>query len=203
MKRVSFFIDGFNLYHSIDDNRSYHKYKWLNFRRLAECFISKKDKIEHIYYFTALADWSPKKIKRHKLLIRALKLNGVDVVYGKFRKVDKTCRICKKTYQTYEEKQTDVNIAIQLFRSAIQDEYDTAMIVSGDSDLIPSIEAVKTTFPEKQVGIIIPIGRRAELLKQTSDFHMKIKEKHLKSSIFEEVIQVDNNTQIVCPHTWK
>ncbi len=109
----------------------------------------------------------------------------------------------KKKYQTYEEKQTDVNIAIQLFRSAIQDEYDTAMIVSGDSDLIPSIEAVKTTFPEKQVGIIIPIGRRAELLKQTSDFHMKIKEKHLKSSTFEEVIQVNNNTQILCPPTWK
>ncbi len=136
-------------------------------------------------------------------MIKALKYNGVEVIYGKFRKVDKTCRICKKTYQTYEEKQTDVNIAIQLFRSAIQDEYDTAMIVSGDSDLIASIEAVKTTFPNKQVGIIIPIGRRAELLKQTADFHMKIKEKHLKSSVFDRNVQIDDNTRIICPSSWK
>jgi len=203
MKRFSFFIDGFNLYHSIDDKPSYHKYKWLNIKKLAECFISKNQKIEQIYYFTALAEWAPKKVKRHKQLITILKLNDINVVYGKFRKIEKKCRLCKKTYQTYEEKQTDVNIAIQLFRSAIQDEYDTAMVMSGDSDLIPSIEAVKDTFPNKQVGVIIPIGRRAELLKQRSDFHMKIKEKHLKSSMFDETVKINENTHITCPSKWK
>ncbi|GAJ06134.1 unnamed protein product, partial [marine sediment metagenome] len=65
-----------------------------------------------------------------------------------------------------EEERTDVNIAIYLFKLAIQDKFDKAYIISGDSDLIPSIEAVKILFPHKQIGVTIPIGRRAELLKQ-------------------------------------
>ena len=75
-------------------------------------------------------------------------------------------------------------------------------IISGDSDLIPSIEAVKTLFPHKQIGVIIPIGRRAELLKQKCDFHMKIKEKHLKSSILPDIIPLKDNKKLVCPKSW-
>jgi hypothetical protein len=82
-------------------------------------------------------------------------LNGVKIIYGEFKKRDKFCRICKKTYQTFEEKQTDVNIAIQLFKLSIQEKYDKALIISGDSDLIPSIEAVKSTFPNKACSMFL------------------------------------------------
>lgn len=89
----------------------------------------------------------------------------------------------------FEEKQTDVNIAIKLFQTAIADLYDTALIVSGDSDLIPAIEAVKQTFPDKRVTVVIPIGRRAEALKHAAHAHMKMKVKHLATSQFEDRIQ--------------
>jgi len=95
-----------------------------------------------------------------------------------------------------------VNVALSLFELAIEDHYDTAIIISGDSDLIPSIQAVKTTFPAKQVGVVIPIGRRAELLKQICDFHIKMKEKHLKTSLFEEEIDLGNNKKLICPSEW-
>jgi len=110
--------------------------------------------------------------------------------------------LCKKTYTTFEEKRTDVNIAIYLFKLAIQDKFDKAYIISGDSDLIPPIEAVKTLFSHKQIGVIIPIGRRAELLKLKCDFHMKIKEKHLKSSILPDIIPLKDNKKLVCPKSW-
>ncbi|MDP2944811.1 MAG: hypothetical protein Q8N86_00415, partial [Atribacterota bacterium] len=67
----------------------------------------------------------------------------------------------------------------------MQDKFDKAYIISGDSDLIPSVEAVKALFPHKQIGVIIPIGRRAELLKLKCDFHMKIKEKHLRDLVVQ------------------
>jgi uncharacterized LabA/DUF88 family protein len=35
----------------------------------------------------------------------------------------------------YEEKETDVNIAIAMIKDAAQDVYDTAILVSGDTDL--------------------------------------------------------------------
>ena len=202
MNRIAFFIDGFNLFHALDNNPLYHKYKWLDLTKLSNCFVTKKDKTENIYYFTALATWSQSKMKKHKKYIKVLELNNVNVIYGEFRKKDKFCPLCKRTYKTFEEKQTDVNIAIQLFELAIKDKYDTAIIVSGDSDLIPSIQAVKTTFPNKSIGIVIPIGRRAELLKQTCDFHIKMKVKHLRSSLFEKEIDIGNNKKLICPPDW-
>ena len=202
MKRITFFIDGFNLYHALDNNPHYHQYKWLNLAKLATCYLTKRDKIQSIYYFTALATWSPSKIKKHKKYIKALELQNIQIVYGEFRKKDKLCPLCKRTYTTFEEKQTDVNVALNLFELAIQDQYDTAIIISGDSDLIPSIQAVKSTFPTKQVGVVIPIGRRAELLKQICDFHIKMKEKHLKTSLFEKEIDLGNNKKLICPAEW-
>lgn len=203
MEKVIFLIDGFNLYHALIENNKFNKYKWINLYSLAEKFISKNDKIEDIYYFTALASWSPGKVKRHKAFIKAQEIYGVKVIYGEFKKRDKKCRICRKTYKTFEEKKTDVNIAINLFQLAIKDKYDKAIIISGDSDLIPSIEAVKSTFPEKQIGVIIPIGRRAELLKKTCDFYMKMKEKHLNASMLSDEIDIGKGKQIKRPDSWK
>jgi len=57
-------------------------------------------------------------------------------------------------------------------------------------------------FPHKQIEVIIPIGRRAELLKQKFYFHMKIKEKHLKSSILPDIIPLKDNKKLVCPESW-
>jgi len=203
MNRVIFFIDGFNLYHALNDSPKLRKYKWLDLSKLANCYVTKKETIDKIYWFTALATWSPAKMSRHKIYIKALEINNLNIVYGEFRKKDKICRLCNRQYQTYEEKQTDVNIAIHLFQLAIQDKFDKAIIISGDSDLIPAIKAVRNTFPSKSIGIVIPIGRRAESLKQNSDFHMKMKEKHLKSSLFNEVIDLGNNKKLICPPYWK
>jgi uncharacterized LabA/DUF88 family protein len=202
MEKVIFFIDGFNLYHALDNNR-YYRYKWIDLYSLAQKFILKKEKIEEIYYFTALAIWSPDKVERHKTFIKAQEMKGIKIIYGEFKRRDKECRICKQTYQTFEEKQTDVNIAIHLFKLSIQEKYDKAIIISGDSDLIPSIEAVKSTFPHKKIGVIIPIGRSAEQLKQTCDFYMKMKEKHLKASVLPDIINIGEGKRLERPQRWR
>lgn len=205
MNRVSFFIDGFNVFHALDCNVSYHKYKWLDYSALAKCFVSSKSKIVDVYYFTAYADWEPAKKNRHKLLIRALEIKGVKIVFGKFKLKDKKCRLCHKTYQTFEEKQTDVNISVKLFQSAYNDTFDTAILVTGDSDIVPAIKAVKESFPAKQIGVVIPIGRSAEEMKNVCDFYMKMKEKHLVNSQFPDsiVINAAKNMTLNRPVTWK
>jgi uncharacterized LabA/DUF88 family protein len=200
MKKAIYFIDGFNLYHALQAYNAYHKYKWLDLSKLPRHFrpgFQTKD----IFYFTALASWNPDKVKRHRLYIRALESKSVKIVYGEFRKRTHTCRYCRRDFDTFEEKQTDVNIAIWLLKLAFEDQYDLAMIVSGDSDLIPSIRAVKTAFPSKEIGIVIPIGRRAEELKQTADFYMKMKEKHLKACLLEPVVDLGSE-KLTCPPSW-
>jgi len=64
MKRVIALIDGFNVYHSLDENPEFHKYKWLNLRRLIELFIAKNEQLIKVLYFSAYAYWEPDKVKR-------------------------------------------------------------------------------------------------------------------------------------------
>lgn len=203
--RVIFFIDGFNVYHALA-NRKYSKYKWLNYKKFAECFISpKKEVIQEILYFTAYAHWNKKKHERHKMYVQALKFHGIHIVFGKFKKVTRECRAdCKKRYETFEEKETDVNIAIYLMKKAFQDEFDTAYIISGDSDLVPAVENIKSMFPHKNIKCIIPIARSAEHIKKVCDSHNRMKEKHLRTSQFPDCIVVDSIKNIVLkkPAEW-
>ena len=51
----------------------------------------------------------------------------------------------------YEEKETDVSIAAALIEDAMQDRYDTALLISADSDLCPAIVTMKRLCPEKRI----------------------------------------------------
>ncbi|MCL4243572.1 MAG: NYN domain-containing protein, partial [Candidatus Dadabacteria bacterium] len=120
---------------------------------------------------------------------------------GYFRRVTRRCPRCGD-YETYEEKKTDVNIAIHLFKLASKNKYDKLILVTGDSDIIPSILAVKDLYPAKKIGVAIPIGRRAEDLKSNCDFNFKIKEQHLASSMLPERITLQNGRIITRPVEW-
>jgi uncharacterized LabA/DUF88 family protein len=204
MSRIVFLIDGFNLYHALDYRREYHKYKWINLAKLSKCFVTdKKDSLAAIYYFTTLATWDPGKVSRHRLFIKAQEAEGVNVVYGEFKRKDRYCPLCRRHFRSVEEKQTDVNIAIYLFRLAVADSYDKAIIISGDTDLTPAVKAVQATFPMKPIGVVLPIGRASEDFKQTADFHYKMKERHLQTSRFDDTVVLADGTPLSCPPNWK
>ena len=97
---------------------------------------------------------------------------------------------------------TDVNIAIHLLKLALQDRYDTAIILSGDSDLIPSIQATKQLFPSKRIGMLFPINRALISLKNETDFHFRIKEKHLHAALFPREVVTPTGNKITCPVEW-
>ena len=127
----------------------------------------------------------------------------MSVVYGEFKRKDRRCRLCHGSYATFEEKQTDVNIALNLFQLAVRDEYDRAIIVSGDTDLIPAMKAVRSTFPQKQIGVIIPIGKSSNDMLKQSDFRFKMREHHLASSRFLDQVILTDGSSLDCPPKWK
>ncbi len=203
-KDVVFIIDGFNVYHSLIDPRflnKYKKYKWLNYAALASAFY-KKERIKDIYYCTAIVPWDTTKAKRHKTYIKALETEGVKPIYGKFKRKTSKCRKCKQDYSTFEEKQTDVNIAILLLKLAFFDHFTTAVIISADSDLIPAIHSVQTLFPDKNIHFIFPPGRNSDELKNKADLHSKIKERHLSSCQFPEKVTTGAGVSISKPSKW-
>jgi uncharacterized LabA/DUF88 family protein len=203
MSRVMFFIDGFNVYHSIKGNASYHRFLWINYRALAERFMRDNDTLTAVYYFTAFASWLPESMKRHRLLVDANRSQGVNVVFGKFKEKDHTCRQCSACYKIREEKQTDVNIATYLLKEAFMNRYDTGVLVSNDTDIIPALRAVKEAFPQKRLGILFPIDRWSGELKEASDFWRKIERKDLAKSQFPDDVTLPSGVTLSRPASWR
>jgi uncharacterized LabA/DUF88 family protein len=191
MQRVIAFIDGFNMYHALVEARL-NSCKWLNYRSLAEAFIATStQRLERVYYFSALVPWDQQKTNRHKIYIQALRSAGVDVVLGKFKKVTRKCLgSCREKFQTFEEKETDVNIALTMLKLAMQDMYDMALLFSSDSDLVGAVKTVKEVAPHKHIKVVIPFKRTCLDLKNICDSSAKIKHAHFARHQFSSLVQI-------------
>lgn len=64
---------------------------------------------------------------------------------------------------------TDVNIATEMLVDAFEDQFDTAIVVSGDSDLVPPIRAIRNCFPHKRVLVAFPPGRSSVDLRNAAN----------------------------------
>ncbi len=205
-KRVVFYVDGFNLYHSILEASAYsgygNKLKWLDLDHLLQTYLSPDERLIRIKYFSAIYTHNPSKAQRHKRYIKVLKHKNVDVILGKFKRKSLRCKKCKQKYQTFEEKRTDVNIAIHVIRDAYKDIYDTAIIVSGDTDLIPAIKMLKEDFPSKQIGVVFPYGRKNLELEKNVNFSRKIFLEDMEKSILPEKYHISDTIELTIPKEW-
>jgi uncharacterized LabA/DUF88 family protein len=202
MERVACFVDGFNLYHSLLEFPGVAKYKWLDIWKLCSVFLRSNQQLQRVLYFSAYAVWDPQKVRRHRTYVRALEATGVEVVLGEFKRKTRRCRQCGKNYDTFEEKETDVNIALRVLELAAQDEFDVGIVVSGDSDLVPVVQSVRRVAPAKAIGVLLPMGQRSESLKGAADFHMKIKQKHIESCRLPDPVSLGDGAEIRCPPEW-
>lgn len=79
VKNVTVYFDGFNLYHAIDSlNKDY--LKWLNYRHLAETFITNEEQLHKVYLFTSLTNMTPEKTARNQLILDASRAVGFKVL---------------------------------------------------------------------------------------------------------------------------
>lgn len=206
MGKVVCFIDGFNVYHALNDNEKhpeYRKYKWLNYWKLAERFVRNDDQLVRVLLFTAYAHWMPDKVERHERLVKAVEAQGVEMIPGRFKRKQERCRKCHKYYWTHREKRTDVNIATYLLKLAFLDRFDTAIVISADGDLIPVIEAARELFPNKRVGVVTPIGLYNKDLREAASFWREMKLKDLSNSQLDDEIVLDSGERLTSPRSWR
>jgi uncharacterized LabA/DUF88 family protein len=93
-------------------------------------------------------------------------------------------------------------MALRVFEDAMMDAFDCAVILSGDTDFLPVLRSMKKLFPEKRIGVMLPIGAHAEVLKVEADFHIKMKSRHLKNNQFPEELHTPKGP-IRIPDGWE
>ncbi|MCX6250127.1 MAG: hypothetical protein NTX61_05175 [Bacteroidetes bacterium] len=126
MTKAIYFIDGFNLYHSIVSiqNNTGEYLKWLDINSLCKAYLpalGQKVELVGINYFSAIQDYlslnNPDKTQRHKIYIRCLKDTGINIILGRFKEKDVYCTSCKQYIKKHEEKETDVSIAVKILEA--------------------------------------------------------------------------------------
>jgi uncharacterized LabA/DUF88 family protein len=202
--RVICYIDGFNLYHAIDNisraSAGEENYlKWLDLRALMQVFTDHAvHDLRAIKYFSAYASWKPASHERHQLYVAALRARGVDVILGRFKEKDIHCKSCQAMFKGHEEKESDVNLAVHLMNDAHRDRFDQAFIVSRDSDLSGPIRMVRNEFPQKKVKLIAPPRRmHSKELGALAHARASISDDHLELCLLPQQI-TDGDGKLIC-----
>lgn len=200
-ERIIVYIDGFNLYFGMKQ-AGFDNFKWLNIRDLSESLLKLGKEIVGIKYFTSRVSNNPDKQKRQSTYIEALETVGIKIYYGHYQRDAIECRRCNNVWANYNEKMTDVNIATQMLVDAYQDNYDMAMLISGDSDLVPPIKAIHDLFKQKRVFVAFPPKRYNNSVALVAKGSMTIGRKKLMDHQFPpEVIKPDGFV-LVKPVDW-
>ena len=131
-ERVMVFIDGSNLYHVLTQSCGRHD---LQFDKFALKLANGRD-LKRIYYYNIRqeSDTNPNMgVEQQKFLDSMYDTPYVEVRLG----------IWKQRGDIMVEKGVDVMLATDLITHAYKDHYDTAIVVSGDADFYPALQAVK------------------------------------------------------------
>lgn len=157
--RGAAYIDGFNFYHAVDDLQQPYL-KWVNYRRLAELVsIGHAASMNEVIFATAYFNLEEQKHVRHERFVRAQECNAVSVPKGHMADNDLECPDCGWRWTKPCEKQSDINVALTMYRAAVRDEYDVAFLFTADSDQVATVKAIRRDAPDKRIYLVTPPGR--------------------------------------------
>jgi uncharacterized LabA/DUF88 family protein len=101
------------------------------------------------------------------------------------------------------EKMTDVNIALEVARDSFRNEFDTAFLVTGDSDQVPTVRLVREVSPAQRVVVLFPPERVSKHLKGVAHAALNINEANLRESQFPESVKLVSGVTIERPDRWR
>ena len=209
------YIDGLNLYYSL---KRVHAHKWLDLKNLTTVYLPPAHyQIKAIKYFTSRVhntSEDPRKANRQDIYFRALRtIPKLKIICGNLKKRQVKGRACYYkegkyregtklvTISKWEEKESDVNMATYIVGPAYKYDYDLAVLISNDTDLITPLQYVKKEL-KKKVGVISPRRKIHNLLIGATHFQKRITPKALRQSLFPEKMK-DQTGSFFCPEKWK
>ena len=97
---------------------------------------------------------------------------------------------------------TDVNIAVELLGDAQDNVFDTAIIVSADSDLAGPVQGVRKRYPNKRVIVAFPPERASEKLRQVATGYFTIGRNVFRDSQLPNQVTKSDGYVLTRPPSW-
>jgi len=216
--RVGFFVDGFNLYHSLAayaKESGDYSVKWLDLTGLANGSLHEvggSSRLRSLHYFTALPEHlylaDPGRLQRHRTYVRALTAQGTArpvVVLGRIAQQQVQVRTAGGPVigSLWREKGTDVALAMTLLREASKGDIDEAVIISGDADYLPAVRVFREMYPSIGLRFAFPRGRASkELLREAPNSFTLTSAAYLSHRLPER-IRLPSGKWLYCPAEWR
>jgi uncharacterized LabA/DUF88 family protein len=216
--RIGFFVDGFNLYHSVAafaEETSDRSVKWLDLQGLArgiQPLISPTASLASIHYFTALPEHlhlsNPGRLQRHRAYLRALTAHGSlrpSIILGRIaqQQVQVKTPMGEVAGSIWREKGTDVALAMALLREASKGDLDEAVIISGDADYLPAIKVFREMYPNLGLRFAFPRGRASKELSREAPHSFTLTSAAYLSHRLPERIRLPSGKWLHSPAEWR
>lgn len=220
LERVEILIDGGNFYHLVLKRLGYHDSDF-DFERFAHFLISDRCLVDNgkRYYIGTVREKkdsheTTKAMSGQTMLFGLLESNNWCIKTSKLRTRIDTIKIDDRvlgyenilrkgitsiTYQKSREKGIDVKLATDLLVGAYDNKYDTAIIVSSDTDLIPVIDIIRKKLFKKveYIGFSAPQIGPMEAVKPTNSMiHRSDTQRVLPVNELEEFIIKESRKEI-------
>lgn len=206
MQRVIAYIDGFNLYFGLK-SEGWRRYYWLDVHLLAENLLKPDQRLILVKYFTARISENPNSPDKHKRQASYLEavesLPHTQVFYGHYLPKARECFKCGAKWISHEEKMTDVNISVELMKDAFDDTFDTALLISADSDLAAPVETVLKRYPQKRIIMVCPPNRKSNKLESLATASFRLGRKILQDSQFPDSYTKPDGFTLQRPAKWR
>ena len=141
--KVALFFDGKNFYTAL---RKYDSTLEIDYNKLAEWLTqeasSGKGEFVGAYYYTGYSPTGQGSGAEFGDFLKGLEIQPGYFVKREPRVRRKaTCRKCGFTYKYGAEKRVDTRLVADMIQFAAVDGYDVAVLLSGDQDFVPAVEA--------------------------------------------------------------
>jgi len=148
MERIAIYIDGANFYYGVRSiKRKYSDFRF-DFDKYVKAGLPKGRKLVRVYYYNAsLKKQIDEQIYREQQHFFS-RLRNVGFVVRLFRRQKRESTEGKSYYTI---KGDDIHLAIDMLKGAYENEYDTAILVSGDGDFCPLVRYVKQKSKKVEV----------------------------------------------------
>lgn len=202
MHSVIAYVDGFNLYHGLKEAQ-WKKYYWLDIHALCLDMIKDSQDLVLVKYFTARIAHPEDKRRRQQTYLEAITINPrVRPIYGKYKSAPHKCVKCGHVDNTPTEKMTDVNLTIHLLKDALEHQFRTALLVTGDSDFSGLIQMVRTVHKDKSIVVAFPPKRRTKEIAAAATASFVIGKRRIAKCQLPDQIEKPDGYVLRRPEAW-
>ena len=213
--RTIVYIDGFNFYYAAFRGKRARapRLKWLDIAEFSRLLLPEHD-VGLVRYFTAAVkpvEWDPSQHLRQGAYLRALaSLPRVSVHKGSFARWKVRRPLVDAPPEgphtalvwDTKEKGSDVNLATYLLLDAFDGSYETAIVISDDSDLLEPVRMVRERLG-KRVGVVRVRTDRGSVFRGKVDLLIEARAWHFEQAQLPDEVHLPTDSVIARPTAWR